>query len=93
MYNETDLKESKEFKLAMEVESAINNTCFKYENFAAALRYMHPTLQQNMFRLVRELIKEQAKTDRYFDDRNIASHEMAKKLLATLNECDGLPYI
>lgn len=89
-----NLKKTREYKAAMDLEDALNNTCFNYENFAQSVQFMHPTLQQSLFRLIRAVIKEQAREDRYFDGRNQASHEMAKKLFNTLeNECVCLPYI
>lgn len=89
-----NLKKTREYKAAMALEDALNDTCFNYEKFAQSVQFMHPTLQQSLFRLIRAVIKEQAREDRYFDGRNQASHEMAKKLFNTLeNECVSLPYI
>lgn len=89
-----NLKKTREYKAAMALEDALNDTCFNYENFAQSVQFMHPTLQQSLFRLIRAVIKEQAREDRYFDGRNQASHEMAKKLFNTLeNQCVCLPYI
>ena len=41
-----ELENSREFKAAMELENALNNTCFDYKNFAESIKYFHPTLQQ-----------------------------------------------
>jgi isoleucyl-tRNA synthetase len=66
--------------------------CFDYKNFAESIKYFHPTLQQSLFRLIREIIYVQADDERYYDARNIASHEIAKKLVKVIaTEC--LPYI
>ena len=87
-----ELEESREYKVAMVLEDALNNTCFDYKMFAESVKYYHPTLQQNLFRLIREIINVQADENRYYDARNKASHEVAKKLKVVVeNEC--LPYI
>ena len=80
-----ELENSREFKAAMELENALNDMCFDY-------KFYHPTLQQSLFRLIREIIYVQADNERRYDARNIASHEIAKKLVKVIaTEC--LPYI
>ena len=87
-----ELERSREYKAAMALEDALNNTCFDYKMFAESVKHYHPTLQQNLFRLIREIIKVQSDESRYYDARNKASHEMAKKMkIVVENEC--LPYI
>lgn len=81
-----DLKHTTEFQLAMQVESAINRFNFKPERFAAAICYMHPTVQQSFYRLIKECIKVLADESRSIDDRNRASHEDAKCMLEYLNK-------
>ena len=49
-------------------------------------RDMHPTLQQSLYRLIRECIKVMADDNRRYDDRNRASHEEAKCIMEYLNE-------
>ena len=66
--------------------------CFDYKKFAESIKYFHPTLQQSLFRLIREMINVQADESRYYDDRNRASHEVAK-LLKEIIENQCLPYI
>ena len=76
----------------MELENALNDMCFDYKKFAESIKYFHSTLQQSLFRLVREIIYVQADDERYYDARNKASHEVAKKLMKVIaTEC--LPYI
>ena len=55
-----ELENSREFKAAMELENALNNTCFDHKKFAESIKYFHPTLQQSLFRLIREMINVQA---------------------------------
>ena len=87
-----ELENSREFKAAMELEKALNDMCFDYKSFAESIKYYHPTLQQLLFRLIREIIYVQADEERHYDARNIASHEVAKKLVTVIaTEC--LPYI
>ena len=87
-----ELEGSREYKAAMALEDALNNMCFDYKKFAESVKLYHPTLQQNLFRLIREIINVQADENRYYDARNKASHEMAQKLKVVVeNEC--LPYI
>ena len=87
-----ELENSREFKAAMELDNALNNMCFDYKKFAETIKYFHPTLQQSLFRLIREIIYVQADDSRYYDARNKASHEVAKLLKEIIeNEC--LPYI
>ena len=87
-----ELENSREFKAAMELENALNDMCFDYKKFAESFKFYHPTLQQSLFRLIREIIYVQADNERRYDARNIASHEIAKKLVKVIaTEC--LPYI
>ena len=62
------------------------------KEYKACIRFMHPTIQQNLFRLIREIVIEQASNDRYFDDRNIASHNMAVKMKQVIED-SPLPLI
>ena len=87
-----ELEGSRKYKAAMDLEDALNDVCFDYKKFAESVKLYHPTLQQNLFRLIREIINVQADENRYYDARNKASHEMAQKLKVVVeNEC--LPYI
>ena len=87
------LKDSREYKVAMELENALNNMCFDYEMFTESIRCMHPTLQQNLFRLIKECIIWMAdENNRYIDDRNKASYEGSKKLLKALENI-SVPHI
>ena len=81
-----NIKESKEYKLAKEWEMAVNDYGFNPKRFAAAIPDMHPTLQQSLYRLIRECIKVMADDNRRYDDRNRASHEEAKCIMEYLNE-------
>lgn len=77
---------TKEYCLAMDMESALNNYNFEPKVFAASIPFMHPTLQQNFYKLIHECLKVMADDNRYYDDRNKASHEEAKGIMAYLEE-------
>ncbi len=79
-----EIRESREYQLAKEWEMAVNNFGFNPKRFAAAIPEMHPTLQQSLYRLVIECIKVMADDTRRYDDRNRASHEEAKQIMAYL---------
>ena len=83
---ERDIKESKEYQLAKEWEMAVNSYNFNPTRFAAAIPDMHPTLQQSLYRLIRECIKVMADDSRRYDDRNRASHEEAKAIMEYLDK-------
>lgn len=77
---------TEEYGLAKEIEKALNNYSFDKRIFAASIPMMHPTLQQSFYRLLLECLKVMADDSRYYDDRNRASHEEAKDILAFLEE-------
>ena len=81
-----DIKESREYRLAKDWEMAVNNYSFNPARFAAAIPTMHPTLQQSLYRLIKECIKVMADDSRRYDERNMASHEEAKCIMEYLKE-------
>lgn len=81
-----DIKKSKEYQLAKAWEMAVNSYNFNPKRFAAAIPTMHPTLQQSLYRLIKECIVVMADETRRYDDRNRASHEEAKRIMEYLNE-------
>ena len=89
-----NLREMKEYRLAMQVKDALNDYGFDYAAFAASIPYMHPTLQQNLYKLLKECLAVMADEKRRYDDRNRASHEEAKNIMAYLEENGRyIPYI
>ena len=81
-----DIKEIREYRLAKDWEMAVNNYSFNPARFAAAIPTMHPTLQQSLYRLIKECIKVMADDSRRYDERNMASHEEAKCIMEYLKE-------
>ena len=55
-----DIRQSKGYQLAKEREEAVNSYSFDPRKFAAAIPSMHPTLQQSLYRLLKECIKVMA---------------------------------
>lgn len=91
---EKNIRESREYKLAKDWEMAVNNFGFNPERFAAAIPDMPPTLQQNLYRLIKACIKVMADETRRYDDRNRASHEEAKQIMEYLNKNGrNIPFI
>lgn len=80
-----NIRESKEYQLAKDWEKAVNDYGFNPKRFAAAIPDMHPTLQQSLYRLIKECIVVMADETRRCDDRNRASHEEAKRIMEYLN--------
>lgn len=90
------LKRTPEYKNAMELDSWLNNMGFNYKNFAKSIRFMHPTIQQSVFRLVKALIEEQAdlNNERNFDGRNKASRDLCRTLMKCMQENENsLPFV
>ena len=88
-----NLEDSREFKAARALEDAINSFSFNPDRFAEAIPYMHRTLQQNFFRLVRSCVCKMANVESWrIDPRNEASHKMCKAIAEPMSEY-SLPYI
>ena len=88
-----NLEYSREFKAARALEDAINSFSFNPDRFAEAIPYMHRTLQQNFFRLVRSCVCKMANAESWrIDPRNEASHKMCKAIAEPMSEY-SLPYI
>lgn len=79
-----DNRPNKEQELAKQVETALNSYSFNPKLFAEAIPTMHRTLQQSLWRLIKECIKVIADENTGHDDRNMASHQEAKEMLEYL---------
>lgn len=85
---------SKEYKLAKEIERAINDYGFNNKKFAETLGTFHKTLESNFTRLLVECVRYLAADNRYIDGRNRNSQKVAKILNDALEQNDWcLPYI
>lgn len=83
----------REYKTAMELEHRLNNYSFNANRFAESIPYMHRTLQQTFFRLVKASILHMAQQKpTSIDGRNKASYEMCCKLAPMLQD-SPLPFV
>ena len=71
----------KEQELAKQVDMALNSYSFNPKLFAATIPTMYRTLQQSLWRLIKECVKVIADEKSGHDDRNMASHLEAKEML------------
>jgi len=88
------LKQTFEYKAADALADAHNKMGFRPKKFAEALARQHRTIQQNIFRSIVEIIICTASDEYETDQRNEASHKLAKRIIdsGALNE-HCLPYI
>ena len=85
-----ELENSREFKIAKELEHALNDYGWNEKRFAIAVTTFHRTLQQTLFRSMVEVIKTMGSEDL----RNKASHEICKKIVESgVLEEDTIPFI
>lgn len=75
-----------------QVEKMVNDFGFQDDELAKSMANDHPTMQQSFMRMVVKFIEKMADKP-YFDDRNKASVELAKKLKPIIEENRGLPCI
>ena len=58
-----ELENSKEFKVAQELEDALNNMSWNSEKFAESVVYYHKTLQQTLFSTMVKVIEMMGRED------------------------------
>lgn len=89
-----ELEYSREFKVAKELEHALNDYVWNGKRFAIAVTTFHRTLQQTLFRSMVEVIKMIGSKDYGYDLRNEASHEICKKIVESgVLEDETIPFI
>lgn len=74
------------------VSTMLNSFGFDYKAFCMFMTGEHRTLQQSFTRLCVEWLKTCASDEYYFDGRNEASHEVAKRMVQAGGEMN-LPFI
>lgn len=85
--------ETSEETLAKQIEHSVNSYNFDYKKFAECIRAMHPTLQQNFFRLIKaSIIFMGDEKSHFIDPRNQASHNICKGLVVSLQD-NYIPHI
>lgn len=91
-----ELRELKDAKEAVKVMHDFVNTMGDghLRMFVELFLAEHRTLQQSLTKLCLMWFKKLAHLeDHWFDGRNVASQEAAKKIMAALDDCDHLPFI
>ena len=84
---------SREYKAAKQLEEALNDYGFNCKKFAEAIPHMHPTLQQSLYRLIRECILFMAdESKRHIDLRNRASLEGAREVAEIMRQ-QSIPFV
>ena len=84
---------SREYQAAKQLEEALNDYGFNCKKFAEAIPHMHPTLQQSLYRLIRECILFMAdESKRHIDLRNRASLEGAKAVADIMRQ-QSIPFV
>lgn len=87
------LEQSREYKVARELEQALNDMGFNPERFAEALPFFHKTLEQTFFRTMKACIIAMSEREpNRIDRRNEASYGMCR-MLAPMLEDTCLPFI
>ena len=88
-----EIQNSREYQAAKRLEEALNDYSFDNKKFTEAIRTMHPTLQQNLYRLIRECILFMAdENNRHIDLRNQASLEGAQEVADIMRQ-QSIPFI
>ena len=76
-----ELKQTREYRAAEEMESALNSMGWNPGRFAQAFTTWHRTLQQEFFRTVVAIIRVAASDEYGHDLRNQGSHEIARRIV------------
>ena len=72
---------SREYQAAIELGDSMNDYSWNPERFAESVRFLHRTLQQTLFRTIIATIRYMAADSYGYDQRNQASHEIAKRII------------
>ena len=84
----------KDEKYANEILNIVNDMSFDSAGVAKAMQILgHRTLQQSFTRLAFEWLKDCAADDYLYDERNKASHLLAKSLLEGKQDLPALPFV
>ena len=76
-----NLQMSREYQAAIELGDSMNDYSWNPERFAESVRVLHRTTQQTLFRTIIATIRYMAADSYGIDQRNKASHEIAKKII------------
>lgn len=84
------LQTSKEYSTAMLLEQSLNDYSWSSKKFAESIGYIHKTFQQTLVRTIIAVIKEMGSEHQSVDARNIASHELCKRIIDSGLFDDGI---
>ena len=76
-----NLQERREYQAAMALENYLSDCSWNPERFAESVRFLHRTNQQTLFRTIIATIRYMAADSYGIDQRNQASHEIAKRII------------
>lgn len=88
--NTMSLQTSKEYSTAMLLEQSLNDYSWSPTKFAKSIGYIHKTLQQTLVKTIVAVIKEMGSEHQSVDARNIASHELCKRIIDSGLLDDGI---
>lgn len=89
-----DIRNSRDFKAAKDLERALNDYGWNPERFAESTNYFHRTLQQELMKTIVVIIKKMGDDGYGTDLRNRASHELCKRIVESgLLDDTHLPFI
>lgn len=77
-------------KVGEQISDAINTLTLNPKEVAEYLAHDHKALQQNFMDICIEFIKECAKEEHDYDDRNILAHFTAQLMLAPLLDLENV---
>ena len=78
-------------RVGEQISDAINTLTLNPKELSEYLAHDHKTLQQNFMDICIEFIKECAKEEHSYDDRNIVAHFTAQLLLAPVLDLENVP--
>ncbi|MBR4643899.1 MAG: hypothetical protein IKO73_01895 [Bacteroidaceae bacterium] len=76
-----ELQKSKEYKIAQELATALNDYGWDCKRFAESTKCYHRTIQQTLMRTIVVIIRMVASNTYSYDLRNKSSHELCKRIV------------
>lgn len=75
------IENNQEYKVAQDIENALNDYNWTPTRFAESVGLFHKTLQQSLMRTIVAVIKKFGSEDHNVDSRSRASHELCRKII------------
>lgn len=76
-----ELSNTREYKVAMDLEQALNDYGWNGKNFAESVCLYHRTLQQTLVRTIVAVIRKIGDEHFGYDLRNKSAHELCKSIV------------